>query len=229
MGLFYFCNYKGINILKNLEIKLSLPMELNDPFEFYPYDENDSTDHFEIYQKAGYGLVYYLSMCSDYKNPRVWSNYADNHNGFMIEFDTDSEPFNKFKSNGKMFDIDYETNERVHVSLLNEDQNSYFCELAKRKGSDWKEEKEVRFFLASCWIQEMGLSIRDTIINNKIIFLMKISKESILSVTYGYRMPINSRVAIAYLVNKLKSKIKIFEALPDGNSFRSTRKQLKKR
>lgn len=228
MSVFYFCDYKGINILKNLEIKLSLPSELNDPFDSFPYDENGCITDFENHQRASGGMIFYLSMCRTYKNPRMWSHYASNHSGLMIEFDENAEPFKAFKdAEDRMFDVDYDTNKRVPMKLLQKDPSKYFHELAKRKGSDWKEEKEVRFYLASCWKDEMNLSIHDIIVDDKLITLMKISKESIVSVTYGFKASANLRDTILRLVRELNSNILIYEALPYGDSFNIMRKELK--
>lgn len=74
-------------------IKCSLPKDYNDPFElFLGADLNVGPEGLATYRELIYELPQYASTCLS-KSPVVapmWAHYAQNHSGFVIEFDVEA-------------------------------------------------------------------------------------------------------------------------------------------
>ena len=78
----------------------------------------------------------------------MWSHYAKNHEGVVIELDTD-EP-DLFRANGEFtFDVKYSKERSSSVNSRDVDQfGKEFLRIAGTKSSDWKYEEEVRLVFA---------------------------------------------------------------------------------
>ena len=135
MKAFYYCNLNGLKILENLEIKITAPTEFNDPFEFYTYPDisNPTYDDFrrnDAFQKASDGMFYFVCFSENSENPRMWSQYADNHRGLMFEFDLSKTPFSEFTLEGRnLIRVDYTSDKRVPLSMFKENPMDMFYEL----------------------------------------------------------------------------------------------------
>lgn len=55
----------------------SVSLKMHDTFSTFDTQMSDLFDN----------LVFVGSLCTDYRNPLMWSHYADSHKGFCIEFD----------------------------------------------------------------------------------------------------------------------------------------------
>jgi hypothetical protein len=74
-------------------VKCSLPKDYNDPFElFLGVDLTVSPDLLATYREIVQDLPQYPTTCFS-KSPIVtpmWAHYADNHSGFVLEFDAEA-------------------------------------------------------------------------------------------------------------------------------------------
>lgn len=120
--------------------------------------EKNRVTKYEIYDFLNTKIVN-LSLSENKENLLMWAHYADNHSGFVIELDTESD---FFKSNDKiLFKIKYgiekpfvTTNdfEEFSLKLYNyinkkEEVPAEFIEKISdlfKKGQDWENEKEWR-------------------------------------------------------------------------------------
>ena len=76
-------------------------------------------------------------------NLLMWSHYADSHQGFCIEFDSNFEPFSK------AFEVIYKSEiPNINSDLLfnNEVEAESIKKLLSFKSLDWKHEEEIRIF-----------------------------------------------------------------------------------
>ncbi|EBJ2076140.1 DUF2971 domain-containing protein, partial [Salmonella enterica] len=108
----------------NLLLRASQKYALNDPFELRPshHSETNSIDikHFEELSNASYFDYAVISLSETNNNLLMWSHYADQHKGIVIEFDTSKPLFESYKDfTALRFDediegeiIDIEENER---------------------------------------------------------------------------------------------------------------------
>ena len=73
-------------------LKFSLPKDYNDPYElFLALDLSVPTEHLATYSDIIQELPQFPTTCFS-KSPIVspmWAHYANNHSGFVLEFDTD--------------------------------------------------------------------------------------------------------------------------------------------
>lgn len=90
--------------------------------------------------------IFCVSRVSD--SILMWSHYADDHRGMVIEFDA-SHPGLKSWSDDSRFDVEYSP-EKADFSFEPDDWKGFVKSLfavARRKSPEWEYENEVRFIL----------------------------------------------------------------------------------
>jgi hypothetical protein len=126
-------------------MKVSRIGELNDPFEFLAVDllnkrHRLAVNRFKEDIDRTHGV---LCFFRSYKNPVVWSHYADRHRGVALCFEIPDE---------KVIEIDY-TEERPSVNFDEKSEKIINPEkvvehLIKSKFRDWEYEEEVRMYVS---------------------------------------------------------------------------------
>lgn len=90
-------------------------------------------------------LIGILSLSAEQFSPPMWASYADNSKGFVIEFDTSNEFFNRRRSESDEFyhlrKVIYE--DRPSSGTMSETSGDIFI----RKSLSWKYENEWRMLL----------------------------------------------------------------------------------
>ncbi|MCX8526255.1 DUF2971 domain-containing protein [Chryseobacterium formosus] len=163
MGLFKFKSAKtiedltrDIQTMMNDEIWFSGIEYLNDPFEkvystktFEEYESSDQvvTDFFIPHQKnvdEYFNKVGILSVCEENTNLVMWSHYSDNHKGYCIEYNFDSNIINKlnFENDDEVFLMDVEYKD-TPIDFLSLPSNFQFY--LRRKSKLWEYENELRY------------------------------------------------------------------------------------
>lgn len=111
MKLFKYVSGNRIDILKNQSIRFSQQYALNDPFEGLPFYTDNSNKWLDfswnhesqkVESKPNKNLLTWfinhnfvsLSLTTKNDNLLMWSHYASNHTGFVIELETDHLFFN---------------------------------------------------------------------------------------------------------------------------------------
>lgn len=90
------------SVLKNDEIKVNLPNECNDPFEFLPRESRNLS----VPDTSGIGII---CFSEDGSSSTMWAHYADKHRGVCLEFalpETQPEDYFEIRAKG---DADYVT------------------------------------------------------------------------------------------------------------------------
>ncbi|MFA6561627.1 MAG: DUF2971 domain-containing protein [Verrucomicrobiia bacterium] len=202
MRIFKYCDKGGLFILKDMELRLSLPDSFNDPFEFsprlnlsdYPKEQWIEALKLEHMFHEWCGRQnrpcnkatrdYYsthLSEIADEMMPNflaniarevaafaqrtaqswavgcfsetsesilMWSHYADHHQGMVIGFDTDQEPFNITKQVA-ILKVCYGLSKVTYKHPFGGGKRfeTAFHEVAAWKFKDWEYEKEVRILV----------------------------------------------------------------------------------
>ncbi|WP_237666006.1 DUF2971 domain-containing protein, partial [Vibrio sp. V31_P5A7T61] len=87
-----------------------------------------------------------ISFTEDKENLLMWSHYADQHKGFVIEFDIEHEFFSKTHFNGNEFvgAINRVLYRKERLKSLNE----YMVEVYFHKSDEWIYEKEHRLLVS---------------------------------------------------------------------------------
>lgn len=136
----------ALDDLQRQRLKISRLDELNDPFELLAADLRDKAmrrafeaTRAELVQR--YGV---LCFSRGWRNPVMWSHYADRHRGICLAFEV---PTAKFAS----MNYDAKRLPDVLPKLLTgttEAQEQMMLRLLTTKFRDWKYEDEVRVFSA---------------------------------------------------------------------------------
>ncbi|MCU7988260.1 DUF2971 domain-containing protein [Shewanella sp. SW24] len=91
-----------LEFFDNFLLRASQKYALNDPFELRPSfkikGSNLSKLDFETLSENSYFDYAVISLSETNNNLLMWSHYADQHKGIVIEFDTDNPIFESYKS-----------------------------------------------------------------------------------------------------------------------------------
>lgn len=133
----------------------------------------DFVEFFNITNTEHLGI---LSLSKRNDNLLMWAHYANEHKGFVVEFDYENNFFNQNKNNlACLKDVAY-TKYRPHIELkFNREDYAIYL----NKSFEWKYEEELRMFL------ELDKAIKK--IDNE-IYLFKFPKQAIKSIYMGCLM-----------------------------------------
>jgi len=132
----------ALNDLFNQYIKVSTLNDLNDPFELLSIDfsEKSLRPKFKQLKDSLSKKLAIICFTKSWRNPLLWSHYADRHRGCALEFDI---------SQSELVQIEYRKS-RVKIPNnipLNDFLTQFELKLVSTKYSGWKYENEYRLFL----------------------------------------------------------------------------------
>jgi hypothetical protein len=139
----------------------------------------------------------------------MWSHYAANHSGIVIEFDTDEQPFSHIAH--LTFPVTYSAKkpDYIHYNKCSDFQKKIFA-VAATKAADWSYEKEIRIIVAA------GRPLRDNL-------YMPVSPASITAVLCGCRMIGLAKVQVrAALKPSAFAHVRILQAVLDRSEYALT-------
>lgn len=231
MGLFKFLGPERIEVLRNCSIRFTQPGAFNDPFEFQPDVTFGDDDRKGIPQMAPpgtsspdiYGAILkgvtskeakarellnrlngrfgILSLANSPGSLPMWAYYAENHKGFVIEFDQSHEFFVHLGGNSALRPVTYSVDRpRYAMGRLTPEQD---LELSRQvmttKGPQWRHEEEVRI-VANLSDGKAIPGKRDP--GGFPIFLFDLPPKSIRRVIFGLRMSDDNRREIRRILNE---------------------------
>jgi Ca2+-binding EF-hand superfamily protein len=138
MRVYHFVSAKhGLSNLENMRLKISIIMELNDPFEFLGADLSDRDFRKAIKEtkKELSKTKGILCFSKNWSNPVQWSHYADRHRGICLGFDFPESNLAK---------VEYVKERLPHNGNIDEDLMYKFL---TTKFEHWSYEEEYRAFL----------------------------------------------------------------------------------
>ncbi len=98
MLVYKFCSARwGLDNLSMARIKASTLEDLNDPFEFNTIALNHPVMRslWKILRSDVFGSVGVFCFSKSWRNPVIWSHYADNHRGLALGFEVPDENIQK--------------------------------------------------------------------------------------------------------------------------------------
>lgn len=126
-------------------------------------------------------------------NELMWSHYADSHQGFVVEFDSDSAFFNQKKTDVDEFrymrKVEY-SDHRPSITLNKIEDFTPFL----TKGSQWSYEAEWRIMFA---LADATQVIEQPQSN---IYLFQFPADALRSITFGHRMNDSKRNEIIEII-----------------------------
>ncbi len=151
-------------------VKFSLPKDYNDPYElFLGVDLDVSTESLATYQEIVQELPQFPTTCFS-KSPIVapmWAHYAQNHTGFVLEFDVSAlqETFEKIE----VRDVDYKAGPNPDLALSLERvavtkkprhavwlRQQVLTEAYFSKYQDWSYEQECRLVDKNQYVEDVA-------------------------------------------------------------------------
>ncbi|EKF9154346.1 DUF2971 domain-containing protein [Vibrio cholerae] len=261
----------------NFLIRVSSKDSLNDPFEVNPsidfymdffdkvgcpgYSGDPKSKHvlynnikamlnhskLKIQPLESLGII---SFTEDKENLLMWSHYADQHKGFVIEFDIEHEFFSKTYSNG--IDFVGSINRVLYKKKRLESLNEYLIEPYFHKSDEWLYEKEHRLlvsldavdrkfifksnkekFINEFEIDECFLSdFDDNLIEIKdkpsgyfnysadVLFMIYVPKDCMKSITFGCRANKSFKENATKRIKELNNDIKVFYSSVDNYDYK---------
>lgn len=124
------------------------------------------------------------------RNLLMWAHYANEHKGFVIEFESNFLEESHGVTYEKIIPIKYSDKRAV---LLFEDVENKSMEPFYMKGNDWCYENE--------WRVVLPLSSGDSILKND-IYLFKFNQKSIISITCGCKMSDENKAKIKEIIKQ---------------------------
>lgn len=127
----------GLRSIRERRLKIARITELNDPFEFLGINLRDRNLRFVINStKEELSKTKGLICFSKYwKNPILWSHYADRHRGICLGFDISDDILEKVRYVGKRI----HSNGAIDFSLIKK--------LLATKFKHWSYEQEYRAYI----------------------------------------------------------------------------------
>ncbi|PSU20403.1 hypothetical protein CTM97_17930 [Photobacterium phosphoreum] len=169
----YLSEDVALKFIENPILRVTQSWDLNDPFEcliaqsdkaFLNNIKNgDLSTHMESFMSL-HGII---SLSETPDNLLMWSHYAGNHKGAVIEFTIDeSDPFNLFNvchipisSDATLRKVNYRKNRKAPLNNSLEDlRNHYYL----TKSDEWIYEKEYRYIFPITSIRFMKSSSKQT-------------------------------------------------------------------
>ncbi len=128
----------ALDDLKNKRLKVATFDDLNDPFELLCFNMTNPTDckRFDFIKQYAISNTGILCFSREWKNPLLWSHYANKHYGVCLGFEVPAD---------KLITVNYtEVRPAVNWELPEQEIAESFL---STKFDGWNYEKEMRCFL----------------------------------------------------------------------------------
>ncbi|MCK4661296.1 MAG: DUF2971 domain-containing protein [Bacteroidales bacterium] len=164
---------------------------------------NVAIDKF-IARKKDIGIY---SLSKTYDDELLWAHYANNHEGFCIEYDfkilMNKNKFSDFYS----FDVDYSKRPpQIDINdILSDENNNLLKKIAGTKSKRWSYEKEIRVIADKFGVHDYDYS-------------------AVKAIYFGYRIPENSQDKI---MKRLAGRdLRYYQILLDEKTYKFTKEQI---
>jgi hypothetical protein len=140
----------------------------------------------------------------------MWSHYAANHTGIVIEFDTTEKPFSEIGEE-LMLPVTYSEKKAnyFHFNTLAEFQKAMFS-VAATKAVDWSYEKEVRIVLGA------GKPLRESL-------YLQLAPASITQVLFGCRTTGSVKLEVSAALKRTHFEhVRLMQAALDRSEYALT-------
>lgn len=158
MRVYHFLNEQyGLEAIANKKLKVSRLKSLNDPFEYYHLDTNNSGARSVLKGRLNRANRELGIICfsKNYTDPVQWAHYGDSHRGICLGFEVPAK---------ELFEIEYvkyRTKGSEFKSSLDLKGRAYVKYMLSKKHEHWKYEQEVR----------MLASFEERVMDDRLIFM----------------------------------------------------------
>lgn len=145
MRVYHFLNQTyGLKGLADQRLKIATISDLNDPFEMIAAASRRQDERAALLKSKAElaSQVGLLCFSRDWRNPVMWSHYADKHQGVCLGFDVPDPCLSRVKYQRRRMEIDSAIIQQGGQAALD-----FAFKLMNTKFSHWRYEKEMRVFL----------------------------------------------------------------------------------
>lgn len=143
MKAYHFISEKyALDVISTSSLKVSMLTDLNDPFELNAVDLPDresrgKAHNFKQFMAEHYGI---LSFSETWKNPLLWSHYANRHKGVALEFEIKDAIAHPIKYRSERYVLNAGESYAVQKKMERKDIEGIWL----TKYIDWSYEEEIR-------------------------------------------------------------------------------------
>lgn len=144
MKLYHFISEMyAIHALTLQRLKISRINDLNDPFEFLGADLLNPLKRraFQNLKDDINSKIGMVCFSNDWRNPLLWSHYADRHRGMVLGFEVDEKFADKVLYTMDRANVEYD----IEKGIVKDAEN-VIDKIKRTKFEDWKYENEYRIF-----------------------------------------------------------------------------------
>jgi hypothetical protein len=148
MRLYHFLKAcYAIDDVEKKRVKISLWMDVNDPWELKPFDLSDprnlrALEGFKTKMSKQFSFV---CLCKHWRSPLMWAHYAERHHGVALGFDVTEVFCNPIKYVPTVYQLPTTNPKKMGTQLLN-DGRRVIDAMLNTKFEGWSYEEEVRVF-----------------------------------------------------------------------------------
>jgi hypothetical protein len=212
MRVYHFLDAKyGLDDLRRRRLKIATLNELNDPFELFGVDLGDASlrHAFQVMKEELSKNRGLLCFSRDWRNPVLWSHYADRHKGLCLAFEVRDEDIGPVHYSRKRLVVDVESFQNVQQLSIDAVIQFLFT-----KYSHWRYENEIRGFVT--------LEDRDP--ETGFFFADFSESLRLVGVVVGAQSSI-TRKELDNALGDLQSSVEVFKARLSFRTFRVVRQR----
>jgi len=210
LRVYHFLDKKfGLLALQQRRLKVSLPNNLNDPFDHRGIKTDNKQTRLAIKHALAemskvQGL---LCFSKSYRSPVMWAHYADRHRGVCLGFDVSENDLTQVNYVKELL-----AGQFVADMNVNQDEVILAEELVKTKHSGWSYEKEYRAFVG----------LESTLAFAGMNFVEFSDQMKLRQIMVGYASEI-SRSDIQRVIGSSATGLDCFQVRPAFHKFRMVR------
>ncbi len=143
MKAYHFISEKYVlDVISDRRLKVSMLDDLNDPYELNAVDLPDRESREKAYDFKKYMAKQYCILCFSkaWRNPLLWSHYANRHKGAAIEFEIEDRKALPIKYRKNRYGLNSGKSYQPNNPLGEKDIEGIWL----TKFKDWSYEEEIR-------------------------------------------------------------------------------------
>jgi hypothetical protein len=148
MRLYHFLKAcYAIDDVEKKRVKISLWMDVNDPWELKPFDLSDARNlrALEEFKTKMSKQFSFVSLCKHWRSPLMWAHYAERHQGVALGFEVTDAFCTPIKFVPNVYLLPTAMPQQMGTQRLN-DGRRVIDVMLDTKFDGWSYEEEVRVF-----------------------------------------------------------------------------------
>jgi hypothetical protein len=148
MRLYHFLHTRyAIDDVGKTRVKISLWMDVNDPWELMPFDLSDARNlrALEGFKTTMNRRFSFVSLCKQWRSPLMWAHYAERHQGVALGFEVTDAFCSPIKYVPNVYSLPTANPKQMGTQHLS-DGRRMIDAMLDTKFDGWSYEEEVRVF-----------------------------------------------------------------------------------